>query len=160
MELLTKILTGGIGSKILADEIKAWCPAIAHRIVNRAAQRLALDIRERYEEEWTSNLAQIPGSVSQVLFAIDLYRAAFAINTFIRKSQRLQKEKAISLLMSDLDEAWLQKHLDVLMSRVDRIVPWLRADRLLVSQLSAKQTRLLMKDISHMLKKKGFEWTP
>jgi hypothetical protein len=96
MELLTAIcgiLGGSVGSKIVADEIKAWCPAIAERIMRAAAQRLAPDQRERYNEEWASDLANVPGAVSRLIFALDLHRAAFGINRSLRKSRSFQLQK-------------------------------------------------------------------
>jgi len=94
MELLTiifGIVGSSVGSKIAADEIKAWCPAIAERILHAAAQRLAPDQRGRYNEEWASDLANVPGAVSKLIFALDLHRAAFGINRELRRSRSLRK---------------------------------------------------------------------
>jgi hypothetical protein len=87
------VLGGGIGSKVAADEIKAWCPTIAKRIMRSAARRLALDQGERYSEEWSSDLAQIPGAVSKVIYALDLHRAALGINRNQRRLRRQEERK-------------------------------------------------------------------
>jgi hypothetical protein len=109
VELLTVIfrILVGVGSKIVADEIKAWCPTITARIVRSAAQRLFPDQRERYVEEWTSDLAQVPGSVSKVLFALDLHRAAFGINLNLRRSRRLQVQKMGNELLLAIERSAL-----------------------------------------------------
>lgn len=68
-----------ITAKLAAEEIKAWLPRLTRWLLDRAIRRLPENERARYTEEWESDLLNIPGDLSRVIYAIDLARAASGI---------------------------------------------------------------------------------
>jgi Bacterial sugar transferase len=73
MALLWVVITG-ILTRLVTDEVNAWLPALAQRLVRYNAAKLPPDLEPRLLEEWQADLAQIPGNVSKFLFAFDLAR--------------------------------------------------------------------------------------
>jgi Bacterial sugar transferase len=63
-------------SRVLADEFKAWNPALVQYLIRRAVARLSVDQRPRFEEEWTSHINDIPGDVGKFLTAFGFLSAA------------------------------------------------------------------------------------
>lgn len=63
-------------SKLCADEVEAWLPAIADRLTRAAVCRLPEDERERYSEEWRSHLNEVPGALARVWVACGFLSAA------------------------------------------------------------------------------------
>jgi S-DNA-T family DNA segregation ATPase FtsK/SpoIIIE len=56
---------------LLLGEFVDWCPWLARVLVRWAARRLRSPAaRDRYEEEWLGNLAQVPGRLGQVAVAL------------------------------------------------------------------------------------------
>ncbi|MEH7904345.1 sugar transferase [Rhizobium laguerreae] len=74
------VVVGGIFgsalSKILAEEFKAWRPNIVHRLVAVAASLLSDVDRDRYREEWSAYVEEIPGDLGKVFSAIGFVWAA------------------------------------------------------------------------------------
>jgi hypothetical protein len=65
--LLTAIL-----APLVVEEIKAWCPQIAYRLLRRAASKLPEPERSRLYEEWAAEIREIPGPLSKVFFSASL----------------------------------------------------------------------------------------
>lgn len=61
----------GIVASVIAAEVYMWLPALASWMVRYAASRLPR-MSDRYREEWTADLADIPGHVMKILYAVDL----------------------------------------------------------------------------------------
>jgi lipopolysaccharide/colanic/teichoic acid biosynthesis glycosyltransferase len=58
--LIVVVLLGlalAVVRSLVAQEIRAWLPHLARRLVRRAARRLPGDFQARYEEEWLAELA-------------------------------------------------------------------------------------------------------
>jgi hypothetical protein len=55
--------------KLCADEVKAWLPSIAKRITRAAVCKLPEEQRERYDEEWSSHLEEVPGPLAKICLA-------------------------------------------------------------------------------------------
>ncbi|MGO7531689.1 sugar transferase [Rhizobium leguminosarum] len=73
------IVSGVLGSafsKILAEEFKAWRPNIVHRLVAVAASLLSDVDRDRYREEWSAHVEEVPGDLGKVFSAIGFLWAA------------------------------------------------------------------------------------
>ena len=85
---LLSTIGSGILVKVVADEFKAWNPKLTGYLVKRAVRRLPLLERERYEEEWTANLDDVPGDLSKMLYAMSLQRAAFRIQIIAQPARR------------------------------------------------------------------------
>lgn len=60
---------------LVVNEMWAWLPRIAESMVVRHSSRLPEDLSSRYAEEWTTELQQVPGGLTKLLFAVSLYRA-------------------------------------------------------------------------------------
>ncbi|MBY5838071.1 sugar transferase [Rhizobium leguminosarum] len=73
------IVSGVLGSafsKILADEFKAWRPNIVHRVIGIAASLLSNADRDRYHEEWSAHVEEVPGDLGKLFSAIGFLWAA------------------------------------------------------------------------------------
>jgi len=56
---------------LLLSEFGDWCPWLASRLVRWSARRLGSPAAcARYEEEWTANLNEVPGKLSQLAAAL------------------------------------------------------------------------------------------
>jgi hypothetical protein len=65
-------IVAAASSKILADEFKAWVPGLIRKLLAFAVYRLPEERRERYSEEWSSYLTEMPGDIGTVLAALGL----------------------------------------------------------------------------------------
>lgn len=74
-------------AKLLADEAKDWIPWLTKWIKEKAVRRLPIEVRDRYAEEWESDLLDIPGNISRLVRSIGFIRAAWAIATAFRKNR-------------------------------------------------------------------------
>ena len=70
----------GFGSKVLADEFKAWNPRLVSCLLGWAVLKLPKASRERYNEEWASHLNDMPGDLAKLLAAIGFMIAAYKIS--------------------------------------------------------------------------------
>jgi exopolysaccharide production protein ExoY len=98
MELLKSIIVG-ILSRLAAEELKAWSPTIVAKFASIAVQRLPTDQKERFTEEWDSDLSSIPGEVSKIIYAFDLIRAAGNISIQSKGSRRSLLDRSAKRLL-------------------------------------------------------------
>jgi len=79
MAILTAVgaLALSIFGKLLADEVKAWRPKICDAMIKCAASQLLPFQRERYIEQWSCDLEEIPGDLFKLYFALDLIRGTW-----------------------------------------------------------------------------------
>ncbi|MBW7964964.1 sugar transferase [Bradyrhizobium sp. BR 10261] len=103
MEVVNAILLGFIGvlgavfAKLLADDLKAWSPSIVSSII-AAATRLMPDQRAaRAREEWESHVAEIPGDLSRVCFALSCVIAACRTNDVMIEDAR---KRALDIIVA------------------------------------------------------------
>jgi hypothetical protein len=82
MELLISILVS-IFVGFLIMEAYAWGPRISEWLVERAVRRLHTEDQESCRAEWRADLACLPNSAVQLIWAFDCLRAATQINTNI-----------------------------------------------------------------------------
>jgi lipopolysaccharide/colanic/teichoic acid biosynthesis glycosyltransferase len=73
-------LLASLLSRFAADELNSWTPVIVKRLKDIAVQKLPPSQRERFAEEWSSDLLEIPGSISRLIYSLGLLRAARTIN--------------------------------------------------------------------------------
>jgi hypothetical protein len=69
-------IIGTVFVKLLADEAKAWLPHIIETLVLRAVKQLPEADRERFSEEWRSDLNETPGDLTKLVNAIGFLIAA------------------------------------------------------------------------------------
>ncbi|TBA86287.1 sugar transferase [Rhizobium ruizarguesonis] len=67
---------GSAFSKILADEFKAWRPNIVRRMIGIAASLLSDADRDRYHEEWSAYVEDVPGDLGKLFSASGFVWAA------------------------------------------------------------------------------------
>jgi hypothetical protein len=69
-----------VAAKVSADEINAWLPWLVRRLVAFAVRLLPEDQRERYSEEWSSHVIEVPGRIGKIVAAAGLVLASLRIN--------------------------------------------------------------------------------
>lgn len=85
--ILCSVFTA-VCSRQLVDEFKAWTPWMIGRLVSFAVRLLPEDRRERYGEEWSSYVTEIPGEIGKILTALGFSMAAFRISFESRKESK------------------------------------------------------------------------
>lgn len=81
--MTTEVIVGvisGVVAAILSDDILAWSPRLAERLVRFAAKKTPPHLRERCQQEWLADLSEIPGRFSKLLWAVGTIGAAININ--------------------------------------------------------------------------------
>lgn len=84
----------GVLSRQLADEFKAWTPWLVQKLVLLAVGRMPKTQQERYAEEWSSFVNEIPGEVGKILAALGLSWAGFRIRYQARQRQSVAEGSA------------------------------------------------------------------
>ncbi len=67
-------------SKQITDEFKAWMPSVVRHLINYAVQLLRQDQRERFAEEWSSHVNDVPGEIGKLVVAFGFVRAAWKMS--------------------------------------------------------------------------------
>lgn len=62
---------------LVKDEVSAWLPVLARRIIQRAAAKLKeREDVDRYLEEWLAHLQECPGRLGQLFHALGVWQGA------------------------------------------------------------------------------------
>ena len=85
----------GIFKTIAVDEFKAWTPRLSDLLMHSAVRRLPPEQQERYAEEWKSAIADIPGWIGKLIFALDLHRASFGMHRILAKLHTAPKDPRV-----------------------------------------------------------------
>jgi hypothetical protein len=88
---LVCMLLLAVVNKLLADEAKDWLPFLAKRIKATAVKRLPPEVRERYSEEWETDLSEIPGSIGKLIYSIGFISAASGIGRAFQNANGIPK---------------------------------------------------------------------
>ncbi|MGO7205161.1 sugar transferase, partial [Rhizobium ruizarguesonis] len=89
---------GSAFSKILADEFKAWRPNIVRRVIGIAASLLSDVDRDRYHEEWSAYLEEVPGDLGKLISASGFVFAALRMSD--RRLVALGAKRAVDISMA------------------------------------------------------------
>jgi len=73
--IIQTVLTSAF-SQQMADEFKAWTPWLTRRLIDRSVSKLPAELQERYREEWSSDVQDVPGQIGKLVFAAGFIRAA------------------------------------------------------------------------------------
>jgi len=84
------VLTAAL-SKLLAEEIADWSAWLIRRLTKTAVSRLPENQRERYSEEWESDLNERPGRIMKLRSAAGFLRAAFRIYLIDERNQYVER---------------------------------------------------------------------
>jgi hypothetical protein len=66
---------GAAVSRQVTDEFKAWTPRMIEWLIRCAVRQLPEDQRERFAEEWRSDINETPGEIGKICVAISLLSA-------------------------------------------------------------------------------------
>jgi len=86
MDIVVAVALGAIGS-IIAAELYAYGPAIAHALIRRAVARLTKHEQTRFLEEWLADNREFIGNGQKVLHAIGCCVGARAVAKVLAKPQ-------------------------------------------------------------------------
>jgi DNA-binding CsgD family transcriptional regulator len=76
---------------VVAEEALGLSETVSRWLVRRNARRLPPEMCESYEEEWLRHLEELHGSLSKLIFSLDLYRATYFIQ---REARRVQGDRS------------------------------------------------------------------
>lgn len=86
-------LLGAVATGILKDEAVAWLPRLTQKLLNIAVERLPENPRERYREEWSAHINEMPGNISKLLVSCGcLFASAKTVPPKFKLSQRIFKQ--------------------------------------------------------------------
>jgi hypothetical protein len=88
VELISVIalsIIGAAGSKLVADEFKAWLPTMINHLIRWAVSLLPEDKRERYAEEWQREIDETPGEIGKLIFGFGLLLAGWRLSRILSK---------------------------------------------------------------------------
>ncbi|MDR3735620.1 MAG: sugar transferase [Acidobacteriaceae bacterium] len=86
MKTIASLIVTGVIIQCLTNEITAWSARLSEWLIRLALTRLPDNTRARYDEEWHSDLSQIPGEFSKALYALGFLRAARKLTSFAQNS--------------------------------------------------------------------------
>jgi hypothetical protein len=89
MDLILSIILGVIGS-LIAAEVWANSPRIAHWLIDRAVRRLPDRAQERYREEWKAHANELPGSIAKLCHASSCWFRAYAVARALAEPKPLE----------------------------------------------------------------------
>lgn len=73
-----------IGVALASEELLGWVDQLAKWLVRHNARQAPKNLSDRLEEEWLACLANIPGKISRLLFALDCRRASYIVSHQVR----------------------------------------------------------------------------
>ncbi|MGA2650091.1 MAG: hypothetical protein ABSF28_06200 [Terracidiphilus sp.] len=82
------VIAAAASSKILADEFRAWRPLLTKKLIATAVRRLPNEQRDRYSEEWSSYIEEVPGEIGKIFAAFGLTWAAIKIKLLLQREKR------------------------------------------------------------------------
>ena len=86
----------------VAEEIGAWSPWVVRSLIKFAVARLPQSQRERFEEEWQSHAAEVPGKFGKLFVCMGFVIAAHNMALIDRRSQVVE---GLSRNLAQLDES-------------------------------------------------------
>jgi cell division septum initiation protein DivIVA len=100
--ILTAILV-----PVLVGECVDWLPWVGTRLIRQAANRLPLNYRARYEEEWQAEFKVLPGGkLTKLLFGLRIYAGARATGAELQLEDTMDlAARVLSLAQQTADQA-------------------------------------------------------
>jgi hypothetical protein len=72
-------LVDAIFAKVAADEVRAWLPKLSKLALDCAIRWLPAEAQQRYREEWSADLAEIPGELSKLVYCLGFITGSIRI---------------------------------------------------------------------------------
>jgi hypothetical protein len=63
-------ILGAVLSKILAEDAREWIAWLTERMIDKSVSRLPVALRERFAEEWRSDVESVPGTLGKFLYSL------------------------------------------------------------------------------------------
>jgi hypothetical protein len=160
MGYLIDILIGA-ASRIVVGELGAHVEPTARWIIDKAVERLPVDERARFREEWTAHLNETPGSFRKLLHALGCCLAASALANMPQITDGTRHQRAFFEILgadhSDRVMELARLRLPWVME-LARLLPWddlspkeqiRQTARVFVDLLEAKTASLEATDVGH-----------
>ncbi len=92
---------------VLVGEFVDWLPWVGTRLIRQAANRLPLQYRARYEEEWQAEFNVLPGGkLTRLLFGLRIYAGARATGALLQAEDNMDvAARVLSLAQQVADQA-------------------------------------------------------
>lgn len=87
--IIGAIVTSAV-SRLLADEFKSWNTWGVKKLIDLAVRRLPIDLRQRFGEEWSSYISEIPGEIAKLVAAIGLQVASWKMRDGLPPVARME----------------------------------------------------------------------
>jgi hypothetical protein len=87
MGYLIDILIGA-ASRILSGELSAHAEPLARWIINKGAERLPVQARDRFREEWLAHMDETPGELRKFWHAMGCQLAAMKLDYVLRRQRK------------------------------------------------------------------------
>jgi hypothetical protein len=85
-------VAGGVAINLIASELFAWGPRLSECLMQCAVRRLAPEMQERMQEEWSGHLQTIPPGLWRIVAAAGFYLATHEINVALRIRERARRQ--------------------------------------------------------------------
>ncbi len=97
----------GILVPVLLGECVDWLPWVGTRLIRLSANRLPLQYRARYEEEWQAEFKVLPGGkLTKLLFGLRIYANARATGALLQAEDNMDvAARVLSLAQQTADQA-------------------------------------------------------
>jgi hypothetical protein len=105
-------------SGLLIDEVKTWIPWIVQRVIRSSINLLPPDQRDRFEEEWRSHIADLPGELGKLIATLGFPRAALktVLAEMEHKSLAVLPQQSSSAAGDDAES--LREHMNLVAAKL------------------------------------------
>jgi hypothetical protein len=77
----------GTGSRVVAGELSAHVKPFARWVINKGVDRLPVEVRDRFREEWLAHLDETPGMLRKLCHAIGCRWGAIKVGDVLRQER-------------------------------------------------------------------------
>jgi hypothetical protein len=137
---------------VLVGECVDWLPWVATRLIRRAANRLPLECRARYEEEWRAEFNALPGGkLTRLLFGLRIYAGARSTGAALQEEIEMDtaaRVLALAQMTADQAIAEARREADHTLGRARR-----EADEVLTK--ARQQAAQIVHDARHRVSAEG-----
>lgn len=162
---LASVLTAAL-SRVVAEEFVAWNPFFVRWLIKIAVARLPENHRERFEEEWQSDVDEVPGVVGKLVRAADCSRGAyrmalterrdFIVDRWMRTVERTNAAFSKSVMMMTAIQA------DTLLSPHDRdaLVPRMQSAKAAIGKYERETNGCCGSPFCYEVQASRSRWVP
>jgi hypothetical protein len=78
----------GTASRIVTGELSAHVEPFARWVINKGAERLPVEVRDRFREEWLAHMDETPGALRKLWHAMGCRLGAIKVGDVLRQPRR------------------------------------------------------------------------